>query len=110
MASRRHVKTRVFCKVTQKMVDKGDELHEDKSGLMIIPPLEPFVSPITGEEITSRDQLRRHNKAHGVTDRRDYSQEWYEAKQKENYRKSIGDTPEDRRDRIETIKRAMHRR
>jgi hypothetical protein len=29
--------------------------------------LKPFVSPITGEHITDRGQLRRHMKANGVT-------------------------------------------
>ena len=111
MASR-HGYTMVYCPVEKKMVVKGTEQRIDQTtgAPMVIPPLKPFVSPITGEEITSREQLRRHNRAHGVTDSRDYSQEYYERKAEENHRKSIGDTPADRADRIETIKRAMQRR
>lgn len=110
MASKPHIRTMVFCPVKKKMVDKGTEQRVDANGApMIIPPLKPFISPITGEEITCREQLRRHNKTHGVTNAADYSPEWYARKQKENYRKSIGDTPADRADRIETIKRALNR-
>ena len=111
MASKPHIRTMVYCPVKKKMVDKGTEQRLAADGSpMIIPPLKPFISPITGEEITCREQLRRHNRAHGVTDSRDYSQDYYDRKNEENYRKSVGDTPEDRRDRIETIQRAMHRR
>ncbi len=31
-----------------------------------MPDIAPFVSPITKREISSRSQLREHNKAHGV--------------------------------------------
>ena len=103
-------KTYVFDPTKGKMVEKGTETAVVVNGSpLIIPPLKPFVSPITGEEITSREQLRRHNRDHGVTNIQDYSDEWFEKRQEENYRKSIGDTPADRAERIEIIKQALNR-
>ncbi len=54
--------TYVYCKRAKKMVLKGTEHveHTASRGPMVIGPLQPFTSPITGEEITSREQLKRH--------------------------------------------------
>lgn len=35
-------------------------------GVQVMSDIEPFVSPIDGKEITSRSQLREHERAHGV--------------------------------------------
>ena len=50
----------------------------------MIPPLEPFKSPITGEIISNREQLRAHNKQHGVTNSADYgpNQRWVQERRK----------------------------
>ena len=110
MASKPHIRTMVFCPVKKKMVDKGTEQRVDAKGApMIIGPLEPFKSPITGEEITSREQLRRHNREHGVTDSRDYSPQFMEQRQKEREQKSIGNTAADRADRINLLRQAVYR-
>jgi hypothetical protein len=107
MASKRHVKTMVFCPVKQKMVDKGTEQRLDANGApMVIPPLKPFISPVTGEEITCREQLRRHNREHGITDSRDYSRAYLEERRKERL---DAQAREGRADRIRTIQRAMRR-
>lgn len=105
-------KTYVFCKVTQKMVEKGLEQNPDTGpkSAMIIPPLKPFISPITGEEITCRAQLQRHNRAHGVTNSADYSQEFLDKKRDEREDRILGDTRQDKAERIEAIKQAIHRR
>ena len=105
------IETYVFCQVTGKMVKKGTEQRIDPAtrAPMIIPPLKPFISPITGEEITCREQLRRHNREHGVTQSADYSPEWMERKAKESHDAATGNTPEARRERIEAIKHAIYR-
>ena len=94
------------------MVEKGLEQQIDPvtRGPMIIPPLQPFISPITGEEITCREQLRRHNRAHGVTNSADYSPEWMERKAKERHAQATGDTPQARAERIEALKHALYGR
>lgn len=105
MASKRHVKTMVFCPVKKKMVDKGTEQRIDANGApMIIPPLKPFISPITGEEITNREQLRKHNRDHGVTNSADYSPEYMQNRQQQILRDQ---EREAHADRVRTIKRAM---
>ena len=106
----RHGMTLVYCPVKKKMVEKGTQQKIDQTtgAPMIIPPLEPFISPITGEEITSREQLRRHNRDHGVTNAQDYSAEWMERKTAERERKARGDTPQDRAERIELLKQAVY--
>jgi anti-sigma28 factor (negative regulator of flagellin synthesis) len=78
-----------------------------KNSVHIIRDIEAFVSPITGEEITSRSQLRRHNKRHGVTDSRDYSQAYYDKAKQQREATMQGQTREARAERIETIKRAI---
>ena len=105
-------KTYVFCKVTQKMVEKGMEQNPDTGpkSAMIIPPLTPFISPITGEEITCRAQLQRHNRAHGVTNSADYSQEFLDKRSKERDDRTTGNTRQDRDERIRAIQHAIHRR
>lgn len=106
--------TYVYCPKARKVVPKGTEYdeHDDRKGPMVIGPLTPFMSPITGEEITSREQLKRHNRAHGVTNAADYSPEWFEKKAKERQAVLNGTTPEARRERVEAIQAAMrnHRR
>ena len=109
MASKRHVQTLVFCHKRQKCVPKGEEY--DRAGNpapYIQGPLEPFKSPITGEIISSREQLRRHHREHGTTDSRDYSPEFLEKRAAERHQRAIGAHPDDRKDRIERLKRAVY--
>lgn len=103
----------VFCPTRKKMVDKGTEINPNDDrprGPMVIGPLEPFVSPVTGETISSREQLRRHNRAHGVTNSQDYSPEFLARRAKERHREATGDTPQAAAERRALIMRAMHRR
>ncbi len=104
------ITTYVYCHDKKKMVEKGTEVgkYEASGAPMIIPPMKPFVSPITGETIRDRAHLARHNKANGVTNSQDYSTEWMERKAAERERIANGDTPQDRAERIEIIKQAMN--
>ena len=99
-------KTYVKCDVTGNWVEKGQEQYESQ-GPMVIGPLEPFTSPINGERITSRPQLAKHNREHGVTNSADYSREWYARKQEQRNRELNGDTKRQQRERVEAIKSAM---
>ncbi len=103
--------TYVFCPKKRKMVLKGTEHveHTASRGPMVIGPLQPFQSPITGEEITSREQLKRHNRAHGVTNAQDYSPQWFESKARERQAVLNGTTPEARRERVAAIQAAMQK-
>jgi hypothetical protein len=104
--------TYVFCKTKKKMVLKGTENnHQDDAprGHIVIGAMESFVSPITGEEITSRPQLAAHNKQHGVTNSADYSREWYEKKAIQRQRELNGDTKRQRKERIADLQEAMRR-
>ena len=82
--------------------------RESSSGVHIIDDIEPFRSPVTGEIITTRSQLKEHNKLHGVTDSRDYSREFFDRKAQERDRKMRGMTKRDRRNRIELLKRELN--
>lgn len=48
-------------------------------GVMVMPDIEPFVSPVDGTVITGRKALREHNKRHNVTNAADYRETWREA-------------------------------
>lgn len=92
---------------THKLVPKAEYIPPERSAA-IHAEFEGFKSPIDGAHITDRAQLRAHNKKHGVTDSRDYSVGYYENKQKERERSMSSSTTEQKQERINTIKRAIH--
>ena len=85
----------------------GNRIREPKSGVHIIEDIEPFKSPITGEIISSRSQLRQHNRKHGVTDSRDYSASFFEKKAKEREIAMNGRSAADRRHRIDILREKL---
>ena len=87
----------------------GRRDSDSNSGVAIIEDIEPFVSPITGEVISSRSQLRQHNKAHGVTDSRDYSANYFEKKARERQESITGMTAKDKKDRIAILREQFNR-
>ena len=110
MANKPGITTMVYCHKKKKMVDKGTEWREaEVSSPMIIGPLKPFISPITREEITSREQLRRHNREHGVTNLQDYSQEYIDSRAKERVARMQGQNHEAKMERIKAIQKAMRK-
>ena len=80
-----------------------------RSGIYIVPDIEPFVSSVTGETITTRSQLRQHNREHGVTDSRDYSASFFERKAKEREIALNGQSESDKKDRIEILREKFNR-
>lgn len=65
---------------------------------MIMPDIEPFVSPIDGSVITGRRALEEHNKRHNVTNVADYTNEWAaKAKEREKLFTASGHDREERR-------------
>lgn len=92
-----------------KMVEKHLARDRSPSGIMVIPDIEPFKSPITGEVISSRNKMHRHMKEHDVTRAEDYSPAYYEKAAQERQRRLNCATKEDRRDRIEAIKYALEK-
>ncbi len=110
MANKPGITTMVYCHKKKKMVDKGTEWREaEVNAPMIIGPLKPFISPITKEEITSREQLRKHNKEHGVTNLADYSGGYIEERAKERIARMQGQNHEAKMERIEALKQAMRK-
>lgn len=101
----------VYDSVLEKMVPK-DEYYGQPQGAesaTIMKPLDPFISPIDGKLIDDRSKLRAHNKEHGVTNVADYGTQYFERRQKEMHNETIGNTRDAKRERVETIKEAMHR-
>jgi hypothetical protein len=49
------------------------------SGLVIMPDIPPFVSPVDGTEVTGRRALREHNLRNEVTNVSDYTETWKKA-------------------------------
>ena len=78
-------------------------------GVMIQTDIEPFVSPITKELITSRSHLRIHNKRHGVTDSRVYSHEFMLKRSHERINQMTGNNPEAKAERIEICKQTLEK-
>lgn len=101
--------TYVQDKATGKFVLKGTE-SQVSNGPMIMGDIEPFISPITKKPITSRSQLRRHNKIHGVTDSRDYSPATLLKNSQARVNRMMGNTPEAKAERRELINQELRRR
>jgi glycine cleavage system H lipoate-binding protein len=68
--------------------------------------MQPFKSPIDGSIIRDPAQLRAHNRKHGVTDRRDYGESWFERKQNDLELKRQQLDRESKKDRINALIRA----
>jgi len=81
--------------------------RERKKEFSIHKDIEPFISPITRKPITSRSHLREHNRRYGVTDARDYSESYYEKHAIRMEKERTGNTPKDRKHRIELLKHHM---
>tara|TARA_R110000823_G_scaffold294977_1_gene413920 strand:- start:7550 stop:7936 length:387 start_codon:yes stop_codon:yes gene_type:complete len=56
-----------------KLVPRETYVPDSVNAPMVMKPLKDFKSPIDGQIITSRSQLAKHNKQHGVTNSADYS-------------------------------------
>jgi hypothetical protein len=82
---------------------EGTDNTADK--VQIIADITPFLSPVTGEVISSRSQLREHNRVNGVTNTADYGPQWFERKAKERADLLTGKS--NKKERIETILRAI---
>ena len=93
---------------TGELIPK-EEYVRDGGSAYIQGDIEPFVSPITGETITSRSRLRAHNAQHNVTDSRDYSHEFLMARSQKRINEMTGNTPQAKRERIDLIKRELAR-
>lgn len=80
-------------------------------GLLIMPDIPDFVSPVDGRVVNGRRGLREHNKDLGVTNVADYTNEWKQAAA-ERAKFFSGDPSYDRPARIEALKEAFeqHRR
>lgn len=89
---------------TGKLVPAHEYQRETNDGAFIQGDIESFVSPIDGSVISDRGQLRRHMAAHGVTDSRDYSHDYYVKKAKERDASMTGSKAE----RLDEIQRTLH--
>ena len=63
-----------------------DEAAHKASSVAIHGPIEPFVSPVDGTVISSRKQLRDHNKRNNVVNVSEFSDEFIAKKREERER------------------------
>lgn len=95
--------------ITMELIPKDQYERPTSRSLLISPCIEEFRSPIDGRIISDRKQLREHNKEHGVTDYRDYGDDYFSRKQKEREAvfsaKTAQANEERKRDFIEACKR-----
>ena len=69
--------------------------------------IEPFVSPISGKTITSRSLLRDHNREHGVTDSRDYSDSFLAGRSEQRVNEMTGNTSAAKQERRDLIMKEL---
>ena len=93
--------------VTLKLVPAHEYRRPEPSAPQVLPDIAPFRSPVTGEEITSRPQLREHNRRHGVTQHGESGENdgesYFRRANQVRLARERGQTPEARRDRLADI-------
>lgn len=102
---------RIFGKEAKAQTSfKRFSAHDDgnRSGVFIIPDIEPFISPVDGKIIKTRSQLREHNREHGVTNQRDYSESFFEKKHNEHHKNMRGGSASDKAERIEIMRELLN--
>jgi hypothetical protein len=93
--------------VTGKLIPKEEWNGQRQGGISIQGDLDPFVSPIDGRVISSRSHLRDHNHRHGVTDSRDYSQDFMLKRSDNRIAEMTGQTAAAKVERRELIMREL---
>lgn len=73
----------------------------------ILGSIDEFKSPITGEVISDRAQLKRHNRKYGVTDSRDYGSDYQHKRRLKREAHLTGETRQDDRHRAMSVRRAL---
>jgi len=92
---------------TGEFIDKSERYVADPDAPMVLGSPEEFRSPIDGQMISDRGQLRRHNAKHGVTNIQDYGSGYFDRKASERQAILRGDSRAAKDERVDTIKRAI---
>jgi len=90
--------------ITHKLVPRDQYVRPSTKTHDIQPDIAPFISPIDKSVISSRSQLREHNKKHNVTNASDYSPEFLARR-----RAQVNDTKSATLERKRTIYEAWNR-
>jgi len=102
----------IQCPETRKLIPAEDyHRHQAERDLsaFVQEDIKPFVSPVDGSIISTRADLRHHNRKHGVTDPRDYGPDWFERKAKERQADMRGESRGSRESRLESIQEALYK-
>jgi hypothetical protein len=95
---------------TLKLVPKEEFYSRQRVGAPCVHgDIDSFVSPVDGSIIGSRSDLREHNKKHGVTDMRDYGENYFQKKQAEREAILSGKSRSERQGRIDAIQEAIYK-
>ena len=97
-------------RVTGKLIPKEEYRKPEVNAPTVIGDVEDFVSPITREVISDRGQLRRHNKKHGVTDYRDYSEDFKLKASAARNNELLEQTPQAQAERCEALNQELRKR
>ena len=87
---------------TGELIPK-EKYYRDSSQSHYVQVMQDFVSPIDGSVIGDAKQLAAHNRRHGVTNIRDYGENYFGRKAREREHTLRGDTPAAKKDRINNI-------
>ena len=96
----------VYDKESRKLIPKDEYYalkYADADAPQIMKPIDEFVSPIDGKVITDRSKLRKHNAEHGVTDYRDYGDNYFDKKKKEQEADRTGKTRKAKEERKQLL-------
>lgn len=91
---------------TGKLIPADEYVRPGPKTHMIMPDVEPFQSPVDKSWITTRQQLKEHNKRHGVTNSADYPKDYVKSRAD---RRLNEQRRNDKQHRTELIQKALYK-
>lgn len=96
---------------TNKLVLASEYRAPTPKAHVVMDDIEPFVSPVDGKPVTSRSKLREHQRIHDVRQHGEYGENngaaYFARKEAERHGRILGNTKEQRNDRINDVRRAL---
>jgi hypothetical protein len=100
-------KTYVLDPITRELVEK--KYFYTPQASYIQGDIEPVISPVDGTIIGSRSKLREHNAKNGVVPYEEFGDAYFAKAKAERWKRAQGQTPQDKKERIEALKYAYEK-
>jgi len=94
-------------KASKEQAQMAKEVKKNKSASVQV--FETFISPIDGQPVSNRAELKAHNKRHGVTNMSDYGEGYFAKRRAEKHQEMLGNTPQAKEERRQLIEQQLYK-